>query len=187
MKKLNLAPEITFSESEHLYTKNGVALSGVTGTIARRLGIKMPEEFVGEARLEGVHVHKSVEMWIRTGCQEITTIHSGVVWLTSTFLEHIQGDIEGIQSEVLVSDGERYASAIDIVVGKSDGTLELYDIKRSFKRQYVTLQLSIYKYLVEKYGYKVSRLGCIAIKDRKYYDIFPRPDSEVVELLYTEW
>jgi hypothetical protein len=61
-----------------------------------------------------------------------------------------------------------------------------YDIKKGvFKREYVTWQLSIYKYFIEKYaGRKVSRCVCICMKDREYYDIFPKPHERVEKLLY---
>jgi hypothetical protein len=62
----------------------------------------------------------------------------------------------------------------------------IYDIKKGvFKREYVTWQLSIYKYFIEKYaGHKVDACVCICMKDREYYDIFPKPYEQVEKLLY---
>jgi hypothetical protein len=86
---------------------------------------------------------------------------------------------------VLVSDFKEYASAVDIV-SEYIGGLQLYDIKKGlFKREYVTLQLSVYKYFIEKYaGRKVAFCICICMKDREYYDIFPKPAEQVEKLLY---
>jgi hypothetical protein len=86
---------------------------------------------------------------------------------------------------VLVSDFKEYASAVDIV-SEYIGGLQLYDIKKGvFKREYVTWQLSIYKYFIEKYaGRRVASCICISMKDREFYDIFPKSYEQVEKLLY---
>jgi hypothetical protein len=187
MSALSFAKGVEFDEDKHQYWYKGGRLSGVTGLIAKKLGIKMPQKFVEEYQMEGTHVHKAVQMWIETG--DPKSIHKGVAWLMSTFYtdpDGVHGLPQGVYSEVLVSDFKQYASAVDIVWRKPDGALRIYDIKNGvFKREYVTYQLSIYKYFIEKYSaYSVAECTCICIKDKEYYKIFPKPFEAVEKLLY---
>jgi hypothetical protein len=180
--KLVLAPRVEFDAAKHEYWHEGRQLSGVTGLIAKKLGIKMPQEFVEEHQEEGIHVHRAAQKWIETGDPE--SIHPGVKWLINTLPNR-----NLLFSEVLVSDFKRYASAVDIVQTHPPGkdfAVSVYDIKKgSFKREYVTWQLSIYKYFIEKYAKKqVGECVCICMKDREYYDIFPKSYEQVEKLLY---
>jgi hypothetical protein len=181
---LVLAPHVEFDADKHEYWYEGRQLSGVTGLVSKKLGLKMPQEFVEEHQLEGIHVHKAVQKWIETGDPE--SVHPGVKWLTESWgKESLPGAI-AVHSEVLVSDFKQYASAVDIVQEMTDNSVVIYDLKKGvFKRDYVTLQLSIYKYFIEKYaGRKVVSCICICMKDREYYDIFPKPAEQVEKLLY---
>jgi hypothetical protein len=190
--RLVLAKGVEFDEAKHEYWYKGRQLSGVTGVIAKKLGIKMPQEFVEEHREEGTHVHRAVQKWIETGNPD--SVHPGVKWLIETFArnsetgkpEHPTHSYQTAYSEVLVTDFKQYASAVDIVWERPDDGLMIYDIKKGvFKREYVTLQLSIYKYFIEKYaGRKVDACVCICMKDREYYDIFPKSFEQVEKLLY---
>jgi hypothetical protein len=186
--KLVLAKGVEFDADKHEYWHRGQRLSGVTGLISKKLGLKMPQEFVEEHRLEGIHVHRAVQKWIETGDPE--SVHSGVTWLIDTLPNR-----NILFSEVLVSDFKQYASAVDIIqtypprkgfeVGEGF-EVSIYDIKKGvFKREYVTWQLSIYKYFIEKYVKKqVGECVCICMKDREYYKIFPKPFEQVEKLLY---
>jgi hypothetical protein len=191
---LVLAPHVEFDADKHEYWYEGKLLSGVTGLISKRLGQKMPQEFVEEHQLEGIHVHKAVQKWIEAGDPE--SVHPGVKWLTESFcletgtvFDAVTGKPANTYSEVLVSDFEKYASAVDIVVEKDSG-YAIYDIKKGiFHREYVTWQLSIYKYFIEKYVGEVFSCICICMKDRDYYKIFPKTRGQVEKLLYgwREW
>lgn len=177
---LDLAPGVEFFEDKHEYYYKGRKLSGVTGLIAEKLKIKMPEEFVGERQAEGIHVHKAVQKWIETG--DSGSIHPGPTWVESCFM----GLREGLCSEVLVSDFERYASSVDVVYVHDDRVLDLYDIKTGvFKRDYCTWQLSIYKYFIERTTTaKVGKLEVLCLKDHEIYPIFAMPAEKVEKLLY---
>jgi hypothetical protein len=182
--KLVLAKGVEFNEAKHEYWYKGRQLSGVTGCISKKLRLKMPQEFVEEYQMEGTHVHKAVQKWVETGDPE--SVHPGVKWVMETFAYHTPSDPTcGAYSEVLVSDFKKYASAVDIISDTAKG-FQLYDIKTGvFKREYVTLQLSIYKYFIEKYaGRSVCDCVCICVKDREYYDIFPKSHEQVEKLLY---
>jgi hypothetical protein len=127
---LKLAQGVEFLEDAHEYWYKGKQLSGVTGLIASKLGIKMPEEFVGEHQAEGTHVHKAVQKWIETG--DAGSVHPGVTWATGMLRDYYKPPLH---SEVLVSDFKRYASAVDIMAECPDGTFEILDIKKGvFKR-----------------------------------------------------
>ena len=181
---MTLAPGVVFDESKHEYWYRGKQLSGVTGLITKKLGMKLPQEFLEEHQEEGAHVHKAVQRWIETG--ESGSVHPGVRWLVDTIEEHFPVKINQFLSEVLVSDFKRYASAIDIIAERGGGEFILFDIKKGvFKRDYVTWQLSVYKYLFEKYGKRAVRdCVCICLRDREYYPIFPKSTDEVEKLLY---
>lgn len=177
--RLDLAPGVEFNEQRHEYYYKGKQLSGVTGLISKKLGLKY-NEFVIEHQEEGIHVHKAIQQFINTGVCE--SVHPGVKWLVDRWGITINSKR---YSEVLVTDFKRYASAIDVVVELPDGTLMLYDIKKGvFKRDYVTWQLSIYKYFAEKAGRKVHDCLCACLRDQDVYMIFPKPADEVEKLLY---
>jgi hypothetical protein len=185
-KPLILAPGVSFNEEAHTYHLNGKQLSGVTRVIGSYLGTKMPAEFVGEARDEGLHVHRAIEEWIDTGCTFVNSIHPGVTWMVNTLLNKAR-EPQVICSEVLVSDLHTYASPVDIITIGEDGLLELWDMKRTFKRPSVTWQLSIYKYLIERYTtHKVGKMWCAAFRDYEYYPVFAKSPEEVEGLLYAK-
>jgi hypothetical protein len=186
MDSLNFAPGVRFFEDEHKYFLKDKELSGITGIIGKKIGLKMPSEFVGEHRDEGLHVHHAIQRWIETYGQVTGSVHPGVIWLTETIGDSCAHAPVRFYPEVLVSDGMCYASSVDIVVETEVGDLEIYDIKKGvFKRDYVSWQLGIYKYLIEKYGKRaVSKCTCACMKDREYYPIFPKTIEEVEDLLY---
>ncbi len=182
-----LAPGITFDKEKHEYYYRGVKLSGVTCRVGPVSGYgHMNESFKGileEAAQEGLHVHESVEEWINSGLQVWKTIHPAAIFVRDTLLA--QGNLQ-LQAETLVSDFKQYASAIDILSMVDKKTIDIYDIKRKFSREYVSWQLSIYKYLVETYTkYKVRKMCVFATKDRRFFDdIEYKGEEKVKELLY---
>jgi hypothetical protein len=182
-----LAPGITFDKEKHEYYYRGVKLSGVTCRVGPVSGYgHMNESFKGileEAAQEGLHVHESVEEWINSGLQVWKTIHPAALFVRDTLLS--QGNLQ-LQAETLVSDFKQYASAIDILSMVNKKTIDIYDIKRKFSREYVSWQLSIYKYLVETYTkYKVRKMCVFATKDRRFFDdIEYKGEEKVKELLY---
>lgn len=81
---MTLFPGIEFDEDKHEYWYNGKQLQGVTALISKKLGLKIPQEFVEEHQLEGIHVHHAIQQWIKTGVRE--SIHPGVMWLRVRFI-----------------------------------------------------------------------------------------------------
>jgi hypothetical protein len=181
---LVLAPHVEFDADRHEYWYQGQRLSGVTGLISKKLGLKMPQEFVEEHQEEGIHVQKAVQNWIENGDPE--SVHPGVKWLIESWGRESPPGAIAVHSEVLVSDFKRYASAVDIVREMTDGGLVIYDLKKGlFKREYVTYQLNIYRYFIELYAKrKVCTMVCISLRDREYYEIFRIDNIKVEDLLY---
>lgn len=181
------APGVTFDKEAHEYYYRGVQLSGVTCKIGPVSGYgHMREGFknvLGEMAAEGNHVHDTVEEWIKSGLKTWNTIHPAAIFVRDTILG--RGNLN-LQAETLVSDFKRYASAVDVLSFKGKNKVEIFDIKRSFNREYVTWQLSIYKYLIEMYSdYKVVLMGAFASKDRRFFDdIKYKGKKEVERLLY---
>ena len=146
----------------------------------------MSESFKGvlsELAAEGNHVHDAIEDWIKSGFTKWNTIHPNAIFVRDTILA--MNNLQ-IQSETLVSDFKLYASPIDVTVFVKKNIIDIYDIKRSFNRDYVSWQLSVYKYLVETYSkYKVRKMGAFGTKDKRFYDdIEYKGEEKVKELLY---
>lgn len=178
-----LAPNVEFHEDVHEYYYKGRRLQGITGKINAFLGTAFSEEqaeFLEEYRKEGVHVHSSVQKYIQSG--ELSSVHPGAVWVK----EYL--DSKGIEfaSEVLVTDFVWHASAIDIVGREKDGSLSIYDIKRTVKnRQYVTYQLSVYKYFIEHFTpYRVSSCTFLDFSRKFASRVRPYDASDVERILY---
>jgi hypothetical protein len=184
---------VTFDKDAHKYWYRGNELSGVTRKVSAKTGYgKMTPEFADyleEVRITGNVVHDSIQEYIDSGRKQWDSIHAGAIWTRQTVDELYNGHLfAGIQSETLVSDFKHYASAVDIVLLHRDGWLSLMDIKRTFKREYVAAQLSIYKFFIEKWAkpktYKVKELLCISTKDRRVYPLEYIGDKEVNKILY---
>jgi hypothetical protein len=182
---MRLCGNVEFNGELHEYYQNGKTYSGVTGTIARQLNMRLPEEFVGEHQLEGIHVHKAAHEYLTTGWTDST--HPGVIWLIGYLSTEYSPAQYSRFSEVLVTDNSRYASAVDIIceLVNAPDELIIFDIKKGiFHRQYVSWQLGIYKYLLENAGNKVTDCVCLCLKDREAYPIIPVPRERVEKLLY---
>lgn len=184
---ITFAPGVIFDKEKHEYYYQGIKLSGITGKIGPKTGYgHMSESFKGvlsELAAEGNHTHDTIEEWVKSGFTVFNTIHPAPIFVRDVLLS--LGNMQ-IQSETLVSDFKRYASPIDITIFHKKNIIDIYDIKRSFSREYVSWQLSVYKYFVETYSkYKVRKMGCFATKDKRFYeDIEYKGEDKVKELLY---
>ena len=90
-------------------------------------------------------------------------------------------------AEVLVTDNQYFASAIDIVcVQRGTNNAVLIDIKTGdFKREYCSWQLGMYKYMfeLERKNLKVTDTLVFCTKDQMVYKIFPKEKQEVTYAL----
>lgn len=123
-------PNLTFIEESHEYFLDGVKIPGITGVIGKYLfpddyaGIS--EETLAKAAERGTEVHKLIEMaddldlWA-TPEQQVYKKHKDAMnWLH-------------YGSEVLVTNGTTHATAIDKVYLNPDGTVDIADIKTTYK------------------------------------------------------
>lgn len=183
-KQINLAPGVQFDEAEHKYSKSGVSLTGVTGRISSRLGLKYGGEVVKEKCEAGAFLHKWIQDWINTG--KLSTVHPDAVFIKKALEKRYDGDDRYIcYSEVLVTDSIGTSSAVDVMVVRPDGTLDLFDIKSgAVKPEYLAWQLGTYAYFCSLAKYEVHGCYCIAAKDHQIYKIKPREPSDIKALLY---
>ena len=140
-------PNVVFDESNHTYTNaDGKELSGVTALLKRQLFANkykgVDDSTLAKAAERGNLVHRTIEAYesLGVGADSRPEIRDYIN------LKKENG-YKVIATEFLVSDEENVASSIDIVCEK-DGIV-LVDVKctSSLDREYLSWQLSIYKYL----------------------------------------
>lgn len=186
MKKGNIA-NVQFDEVAHRYFYEGHELSGVTQAIARKLGKNFPKNstVVQLACSYGSQVHKEIERWIEES-REVETENGK--WLKEAIIDfqNKAGKVETqkLNSEVTVSDFEKTASNVDIVLHTLEGVF-LFDIKTgSFDRKYCTYQLNAYRLMYENsYKEKVLGLYVLNTKSKRLFQIFACDDCEILKLL----
>lgn len=178
-----LARGVQFDKATHSYTYRGRNLSGITHLISDRLNISYGGFMADERAVEGTHVHEAVDMWVKSGLK--VSEHPAVDWIIRELkLRFEKMPPISVFSEVLVTDYDKYASAVDLMVQYEHGW-ELYDIKTGkFNPAYLSWQLGVYKYFVEKAGLKVIGTACICTRDRMFYRVLPEKKERVEELLY---
>lgn len=157
--------EVCFNEVAHTYTLKGRELQGITGMLKRQL---FPDKYawVGQEVLDraadyGTGVHEAIEVADVFGGKA-----DGIV---KAYRELIaSAGLERLENEYLVSDGERYASSIDIVF--KDGSIADIKTTSSLDKEWLSWQLSVYAYLMEKQnpGLKVPKLYAIWLPREQY-------------------
>lgn len=155
--------KVVFDELNHTYTLGDKTLSGVTGLLGRQLfkskydGI--PEEVMNKAAERGNLIHRQIEMYEALGGDTLASSE-----LASYISLKDSNGYKTIGSEYLVSNNETVASAIDVVYEK-DGEVVLCDIKTTSKldKEYLSWQLSIYKYLFLLGNPKLKVAGLVAV------------------------
>lgn len=140
---------VVFNERDHTYHLEGKQLFGITGTLIRRA---FPDKYSGvdeetlrNAAQKGSEVHKMIESHDR-----FDTAPDNIRLMNYEQVKYERG-LTVIENEYLVSDNERYASSIDIVMVNRLGEICLVDTKTTYNldRQSTALQLSIYRWLFE--------------------------------------
>ena len=183
--RLSLAPGLNFNEALHMYTLNGMTLSGVTKKVSEKLHLDYGKagNLISDRCSEGSNIHGWVQHWIDTG--KMDCVHPGALWVKSELEKRYAKDgIAVARSEVLVSDLKQYASAIDLLI-EQDGVYDILDIKTGkFKPEYLSWQLGIYRYFLLLQGKEVRKCWCVCVHDRMMYRVEPRSFEDVKELLY---
>jgi len=147
MKSLEYS-NIIFDSREHTYiTPDGRQLHGITSLLNRQLyhGGKyngVPDFILQEAADRGRRIHEEIEMYYSLSA-EVFSLEANAV------IDALKDKyVEIIASEYIVSDGENFATAIDLV----DSDYNLYDIKTTAALDdlYTSWQLSICAFLFEQ-------------------------------------
>lgn len=175
---------VQFIEDSHQYWLGDVQLSGITGILSKHLFPNkygdIPKHILENAAHRGTLVHDACRDWDMIGSYYISD-EDREDDLVIEFIENYiklaeKHKFHSVFNEYLVTDGTHYASAIDSVF-VIDGKLALGDIKTTYKldKEYLSWQLSIYKYLFE------AQTG---IKVEKLYAIWVRNGGELKEVQY---
>lgn len=189
--KLNTS-RVVYDPVAHTYTLDGSRLTGVTKLIKDNL---CPDEYdnVSQATLQaakerGHRIHSAIELYDTAG---ITTEDC------EEFLGYIAESqsnpfmLEHAASEYVVSDNEKYASAIDKVYWGEGGAI-LADIKTTYRlnKEYVAWQLSVYAYFFGLLNPDIPVVGAYAIwlkgNKHKVEVVKLKSEEEVKNLLYGE-
>lgn len=190
--KLNRS-NVVFDPITHTYREGEKIYSGITGIIKERvcpdLYKDIPEYILRKAAEEGTRMHNACELYEATGI-----VTEGCPELQGYIAEKIAHDelSKFVESEYLVSDGDKYASSIDLTFEAEDGTAILIDLKRTsvLNLEYVSWQLSAYAAMFEGQNpdIKVSAIYAMHLRGEKH-ELVPleRKSAGLVHtLLYTQ-
>ena len=183
---LSTSPVIFLPEDHRYFNpENGRYLSGITSLLSRQLfpdkydGI--PQATLDAAAAKGSSIHEE--------CEDLATFGAaGTYPETEAFARLLTREgIEPLEAEYTVSDGEHYASKIDLL----DRSLNLYDIKTTstLDTEYVSWQLSIYAHLFELQnpGLQVGRLAAIHLRGKRAKLVrVARKSSEAISRLMAD-
>ena len=178
---------VVFIENPRGYWVGETHLEGLTGMIGRQLFPDkykaVPEKILAKAAERGHRIHEEIQVYDMFG-----EISSDEVRWYADMKESEQFDV--LDSEYLVTDGTHFASAIDKVMIK-DGKVCLGDVKTTYQldKEYISWQLSIYKYLFNLINpdIEVDKLYAIWVRNgATLHEVDEIPQKDVIELLNCE-
>lgn len=201
--------EVIYDAVAHTYTLDGNELKGITALIKEKLFPNeyrdVPEVVLQKAAERGHRIHSVIELF--DTCDIPTTECEELKGYQQEFEQHpfMRNHLE---SEYVVSDNSKYASAIDKVYDDGQGGVVLADIKTTYKldTDYVSWQLSVYAYFFSLLNPDIPVTSAYAIWLRRdkhkvvevklhttdevkallYGDEVPQKDSGFNEMPYTE-
>ena len=178
--------KIRFVAKTHQYFLGDKELKGVTGAISRRI---FPDKYkyvdpevIVQAAKRGSYIHQMCEMVDELGVTPDCLEAKNYINLKEKY------NLQPIAREYLITDGEHYASAIDAVY-EVEGGVVLNDLKTTYKldKEYISWQLSIYKYFFELLNPDIEVKGLTATWLKgdiaEYVDIKEKSREQVLELL----
>lgn len=189
MMKLVENKGIQFEEITHSYYCQGKELIGVTSLMGKH-GLSADYSGVSQTILDnaaerGKAIHKMLEDY-----------DNGETVLPGDFSKILKAykelNLNIICSEYLVSDNETVASFIDKVEAVDENTVDLIDVKTTYKLHIEALewQLGIYKYLFELQNPGIKVRKCWAVHAREDFakkrEINPVSEDRVKELIRCE-
>jgi hypothetical protein len=178
---------VSFDAESHRYFLNGNELSGITGILHKHIFPDqykdIPQFVLDRAAERGTMVHESIEL-----------LDAGFEPAESTpeieNYKRIKADngLKTIANEYIVTDGEHFASGIDLVFTNGGKNIIFADIKTTsvLNKDYVAWQLSIYAYLFELQNpeLKVSKLYALWLRgDKSEFTEVERIDTNIVKNL----
>ena len=178
---------VVFIENPRGYWIGETHLEGLTGMIGRQLFPDkykaVPEKVLAKAAERGHRIHEEIQVYDMFG--EVAS--DEVRWYADMKKDE---KFDVIDSEYLVTDGTHFASAIDKVIVK-DEKVCLADVKTTYEldKEYISWQLSIYKYLFELLNpdIKVDKLYAIWVRNgASLHEVDEIPQKDVIELLNCE-
>ena len=185
---------VEFNEERHKYFLDGKEVSGVTKVIGMILNEWFPTgsgkgiHHINVAREHGKAKHGIIQYFIDNNKMH-EEAGDDEYWLIKTLKNKFPIMDWTYLAEVLVTDNQYFASAIDIVcLQRGTNNAVLIDIKTGdFKREYCSWQLGMYKYMFEseRKNLKVIDTLVFCTKDRMVYKIFPKEKQEVTYALDT--
>ena len=176
---------VSFDAEAHRYFLNGNELSGITGILHKHIFPDqykdIPQFILDRAAERGTMVHESIEL-----------LDAGFEPAESTpeieNYKRIKADngLKTIANEYIVTDGEHFASGIDLVFTNGGKNIILADIKTTsvLNKEYVAWQLSIYAYFFELQNpdLKVSKLYALWLRgDKSEFAEVERIDTAIVK------
>ena len=178
---------VLFNQEQHTYSLDGKQLQGITSTLMRLVFpdqyADVPEAVLQRAAERGSLIHEQVEIADSLGVSpDVPEVQAYIRAKADIGLETVAG-------EYIVTDGEHFASPIDLVMEDDAGNITLGDIKTTYKlnEAYVSWQLSIYAYLFERQniGMEVSHLMGVWLRDGKckFIEVARHADREVESLI----
>ena len=178
---------VLFNQKQHTYSLDGKQLQGITSTLMRLVFpdqyADVPEAVLHRAAERGSLIHEQVEIADSLGVSpDVPEVQAYIRAKADIGLETVAG-------EYIVTDGEHFASPIDLVMEDDAGNITLGDIKTTYKlnEAYVSWQLSIYAYLFERQniGMEVSHLMGVWLRDGqcKFIEVARHADREVESLI----
>lgn len=185
-KRIQLQPSrVYFDELTHTYIRedDNRILKGITGTLLRRAFpdtyADIPEDVLQHAAERGTAVHKAIEAQVQD-----EWFNPDLIDVVRTARELLsQRGLTVIAVEYVVTDGENYASPIDLVCTDKKGELCIVDIKTTSSRMYehVQLQTSIYKVFLERQnpGLTAARTFCLWLRVNDGFDVL---ESDLFEM-----
>ena len=178
--------KIRFVAKTHQYFLGDKELKGVTGILSRRIFqekyANIDEEVLAKAAKRGSYIHQMCEMVDELGVTPDCLEAQNYINLKEKY------NLQPIAREYLVTDAEHYASAIDAVY-EVEGGVVLNDLKTTYKldKEYISWQLSIYKYFFELLNPDIEVKGLTATWLKgdiaEYVEIKEKSREQVLELL----
>lgn len=178
---------VIYNQEAHTYHLNGVQLNGVTGVLSRHLFANkydnIPECVLKKAAERGHFIHENCELVDRLGVTPDLEEARNYIRIKE------ENNFTSVACEYIVTDGQHYASPIDVVFLESETVASLADIKTTskFDSEYVSWQLSIYAYLFELQNphLKAGRLYGIWLRGSKHelIEVERKPGGVIIELL----